>query len=206
MKGFKDSKGKFHPINQSKGVRSRRDTSEKTKGVRLKKDLPKKLPKAYTPAWNKLKDEVDKRVDKDFNQIRQENLSAVNENWFEDIVNVEPRMEDVKDFFGDSKLSDKEFEKKHDENEIDDAKHELMDGQREIMWSTMFEAKDEFLAKKILENSDEIINGAGFSIVDMRHSDKEGAYQTGVFLGVNGAGYDFYEAHWVPLYRLFGWV
>ena len=35
MKGFKDSSGKFHPINQSKHVRSRRDTIEKTQGVKI---------------------------------------------------------------------------------------------------------------------------------------------------------------------------
>ena len=36
MKGFKDSKGNFHPITQYKGVRSRRDTS-KTQGVKIRK-------------------------------------------------------------------------------------------------------------------------------------------------------------------------
>ncbi|MCP6727109.1 MAG: hypothetical protein KJI69_03735 [Patescibacteria group bacterium] len=33
VKGFKDGTGKFHPISQTKGVRSRRDTSQKTQGV-----------------------------------------------------------------------------------------------------------------------------------------------------------------------------
>jgi len=28
--------------------------------------------------------------------------------------------------------------------------------------------------------------------------------EIGVYLGINGAGYDFYEAHWLPLYRLRG--
>ncbi len=35
VKGFKDGKGTFHPIGQSKGVRSRRDTS-KTEGVKIR--------------------------------------------------------------------------------------------------------------------------------------------------------------------------
>jgi len=38
MKGFKDSNNKFHPISQSKRVRSRRDT-KKNQGVRLKRKL-----------------------------------------------------------------------------------------------------------------------------------------------------------------------
>lgn len=28
--------------------------------------------------------------------------------------------------------------------------------------------------------------------------------ELGVFFGINGAGYDFYEAHWVPLYKARG--
>lgn len=47
MKGFKDSSGKFHPINQSKGVRSRRDTTKKTQGVRKAKN--RFHPKGYKP-------------------------------------------------------------------------------------------------------------------------------------------------------------
>jgi len=37
VKGFKDGTGKFHPISKSKGVRSRRDTSQKTQGVKIRK-------------------------------------------------------------------------------------------------------------------------------------------------------------------------
>ena len=35
VKGFKDGKGTFHPITQSKGVRSRRDTSQNLDGVKI---------------------------------------------------------------------------------------------------------------------------------------------------------------------------
>jgi len=35
VKGFKDANAKFHPISQSKGVRSRRDTSQKLDGVKI---------------------------------------------------------------------------------------------------------------------------------------------------------------------------
>jgi len=40
MRGFKDSNKKFHPISQSKRVRSRRDKSLKPDGVRLQRDSP----------------------------------------------------------------------------------------------------------------------------------------------------------------------
>ena len=176
-------------------------------GVRKSRgDIKPKLPEYQTPAWNKLKDDVVKRIDHDFNDVRLENLNKTYPDWYEYIVMTEPRMEDLKDYFGEYKLSDKEFEEKHTESEIDDAKTELRDQQQEIMWGTLFEAKDQFLADKILENSDAIINDAGFRIIDISRRDEDGAYGTGVFLGVNGAGYDFYEQHWVPLYRIFGWV
>ncbi len=38
VKGFKDGKGTFHPITQSKGVRSRRDTSQKTVGMKIERN------------------------------------------------------------------------------------------------------------------------------------------------------------------------
>ncbi len=40
MRGFKDCNNKFHPISQTKGVRSRRDKSLKPDGVRLQRDSP----------------------------------------------------------------------------------------------------------------------------------------------------------------------
>ena len=219
MKGFtKDDK--FHPIRDVKGVRKSRDSnaktvgvnrdqSAKTQGVKIRKsrgDIKPKLPKPYTPAWNKLKDNVVNRIAHDFNNIRLENLNKINEYWSEDIITADPTMDDVKDYFGDSSLSDKEFAEKHDDSEIDDAKQDLMDQQREVMWGTVFEATDSHLAEKIIENSDAIINDAGFTVIDMRQSDKDGAYDTAVFLAVNGAGYDFYEQHWIPFYRILGWV
>ncbi len=39
MKGFKDSKGNFHPITIHKGVRMSRDQKEKTMGVRIRKEI-----------------------------------------------------------------------------------------------------------------------------------------------------------------------
>ena len=209
MKGHMQD-GKFHPHSEyKKGVRKSRDQNAKSEGVKIRKarsEIKPNLPKAYTPAWDKLKKNVEGRFDHDFNEIKLENLQSVNQNWFEDVISTEPRMEDIKDHFGESSLSDAKFKKQHSESEIEDAKQELMDEQREIMWGTLFEAKDTMLAEKIKENSEALINDAGITIVDMSNSDKADSYQTGVFLGINGAGYDFYEQHWVPMYRIFGWI
>ena len=140
-------------------------------------------------------DTVKFRISGDFNDIRLDNVQKIFPNWFENAFTVEPTNQDLKD----SGYIPQDMT----ENEIDEAKNELMDQQREIMWSTLFEAKDNTIKDWILENSDKIINEAGFTIIDLSR-ENEGEYETGVFLGVNGAGYDFYEAHWIPLYIIFG--
>ena len=140
-------------------------------------------------------DTVKFRISGDFNEIRLDNVQKIFPNWLENTLTVEPTLMDL----DDSGYIPKDMT----ENEIDEAKNELMDQQREIMWSTLFEAKDNTIKDWILENYEKIIKEAGFTIIDLSR-ENEGEYETGVFLGVNGAGYDFYEAHWIPLYKIFG--
>ena len=140
-------------------------------------------------------DTVKFRISGDFNDIRLDNVQKIFPNWFGNTLTVEPTNQNLHD----SGYIPKDMT----ENEIDEAKNELMDQQREIMWSTLFEAKDNTIKDWILENHEKIITEAGFTIIDLSR-ENEGEYQTGVFLGVNGAGYDFYEAHWIPLYKIFG--
>ena len=140
-------------------------------------------------------DTVKFRISGDFNDIRLDNVQKIFPNWFENALTVEPTNQALKD--------SGYYPTMMTENQIDEAKNELMDQQREIMWSTLFEAKDNTIKDWILENSDKIINEAGFAIIDLSR-ENEGEYETGVFLGINGAGYDFYEAHWIPLYKIFG--
>jgi hypothetical protein len=140
-------------------------------------------------------DTVKFRISGDFNDIRLDNVQKIFPNWFGNTLTVEPTNQNLHD----SGYIPKDMT----ENEIDEAKNELMDQQREIMWSTLFEAKDNTIKDWILENHEKIITEAGFTIIDLSR-ENEGEYETGVFLGVNGAGYDFYEAHWIPLYKIFG--
>jgi len=140
-------------------------------------------------------DTVKFRISGDFNDIRLDNVQKIFPNWFGNTLTVEPTNQNLHD----SGYIPKDMT----ENEIDEAKNELMDQQREIMWSTLFEAKDNTIKDWILENYEKIISEVGFTIIDLSR-ENEGEYETGVFLGVNGAGYDFYEAHWIPLYKIFG--
>lgn len=218
-KGFKDKDGKFHPTDSksekvsSNVVRNIEETNPQIDNKNLvakKAELVEKrgqmLPKAYSDEWDKLKSKVEDRFDKDFNSIPFSNLQSINPNWFDDVIDVEPSIKDVKDYFGELDLTDKQFEEKHTEDEIEDAKTELRDSQKEIIWGTVFEAKDSFLAEKIRDNADKITSLLGLVVIDMSKSENAQNYNTGVFIGVGSAGHDFYESYWVPLYRFFGWV
>ena len=141
-------------------------------------------------------DLVKRRVNEDFNDIRLENVQKIFPNWFEDTLTVEPTDEEVLDNYNKKSMS---------EDELFEAKMEMMDTQREVMWGTLFEAKSSYISDAILEASDEIITQAGFTIIDLSR-ENEGEFETGVFLGVNGMGYDFYDAHWIPLYKIFGLI
>lgn len=58
------------------------------------------------------------------------------------------------------------------------------------MWGTMFAPHDGFHEMWIREHLQEVKN-CGFTIFDSDY---------GLFLGIDGCGYDFYESHWTPLY------
>lgn len=66
----------------------------------------------------------------------------------------------------------------------------------EPMWGTAFWFEgDRAFTDFVIEKCDEVCD-IGFSIL----------YEEGglpIALGIDGAGYDFYEAHWKPLYELF---
>lgn len=63
------------------------------------------------------------------------------------------------------------------------------------MWSTWFEPADSFVYDK-LSNMYEELAEMGFTIIE----------RDGVFwgLGIDGAGFDFYESFWIPLYKALG--
>ncbi|WP_239740292.1 hypothetical protein [Mammaliicoccus sp. P-M59] len=63
------------------------------------------------------------------------------------------------------------------------------------MWSTMWQTTS-FLTYWI-ENNMELVASLGFQIYECDDLD-------GLILGIDGAGYDFYEMHWIPLYNAQG--
>ena len=71
----------------------------------------------------------------------------------------------------------------------------------EIIWNWVYEAKDSYVAEKILENANKITDKAGVVIVDLSN-EIEDEFDTGVFIGFSGAGYSFYDRHWYPLFKI----
>lgn len=61
------------------------------------------------------------------------------------------------------------------------------------MWGTMFTFKNS-LDDQWLQDSDniQVMRDCGFHVYESEHFD--------YIFGIDGAGYDFYEAHWTPLY------
>lgn len=63
------------------------------------------------------------------------------------------------------------------------------------MWSTMWtfgESLDEDWARENIE----IMESCGFRVYDSE--------DFGIIFGIDGAGYNFYESHWIPLYKARG--
>jgi hypothetical protein len=78
-----------------------------------------------------------------------------------------------------------------------------------IMWGTMFLVNDpvdkrriQVLLQPVAEEEDELYGSeeVGTTGIFAFAIDEE------VVLGINGAGYDFYEHHWIPLYEALGYA
>ena len=63
------------------------------------------------------------------------------------------------------------------------------------MWGTMWSFGDS-IDDWWLENNLDIMSNCGFRIYESQ--------KYGYFFGIDGAGYDFYEQHWIPLYKARG--
>lgn len=67
------------------------------------------------------------------------------------------------------------------------------------MWGTLFECADKSLERWVLANIEKLAD-EGIGVI-------EGIGHLNSLLFIMGAGYDFFEAHWIPLYvQIFGWV
>ena len=84
-----------------------------------------------------------------------------------------------------------------EEIQVDESGMELEYDDRLPMWGTMWSFGDS-CDDWWLEEGDgiKIMSQCGFRIYEHE--------EFGYFFGIDGAGYDFYEAHWIPLYKARG--
>ena len=117
--------------------------------------------------------------------------------------------EKLKDEFSQARADDKEIENAYSNNDegffdwlAEQYQNEIEDWwfEREHypMWSTIFEASDKMLSDEIMKNIDKLYD-LGIGILD------ETDY-TNACLFIASAGYDFYSAHWIPLFIFLGWL
>ena len=63
------------------------------------------------------------------------------------------------------------------------------------MWGYAFSCP-EFYVDSAYMNTDKL-HELGISVID---------HETGYYLSISGAGYSFYDAHWIPLFKELGWI
>lgn len=64
------------------------------------------------------------------------------------------------------------------------------------MWSFHEQLDNDWLDGRFGEPAMEIMEECGFTVIELG--------EWGYFFGIDGAGYDFYESHWIPLYKARG--
>lgn len=135
-------------------------------------------------------DEAKEKFAYDFNNIPLSLIEkAYPEEWFDYIVYPS------EDYLINEAMSDSGEEwDEVSENDKEDRIAEVRDGITS-MWGTIFEAKGSFLSEKLLDHIDELAE-IGIYVMD-------GLGELNACLFIAGAGYDFYEEHWVPMYILF---
>lgn len=79
---------------------------------------------------------------------------------------------------------------------IENGDYEVEDEGGFPMWGTMWTFGNSLDSEWVLKNL-QTVSDLGFRIYE--------DYENGeIYIGIDGAGYDFYEAHWIPLYKARG--
>jgi hypothetical protein len=156
----------------------------------------------------KIRDRIITLIDSNFSAVMEDNLKEILENHNSQLYEyfIEPQWtkEDVINEHGYSEEEYKEFS----EDELQDIQQEMSNSHNDLMWSTLFNVNSEYERELILKNSQDIIKKANLIIIDIEdflNTHKLNVYSTGLFIGFNGCGYDFYSAHWKPLFEILGY-
>ena len=142
-----------------------------------------------------VRSEASRRFDSCFNCISFEMLKkAIGEDTIIDYIgqpSQKIKEEEAKNNYTDEEWQEMSQDKK--EEAIDEAFQEHYP-----MWGTVFEAKDNFLSEKIMADIDKLYD-LGIGVI--APSDDVNAC-----LFIAGCGYDFFDAHWIPLFIHWGYL
>jgi len=102
-------------------------------------------------------------------------------------------------------IQDLDEKHEHEKKILDMPKEEILKSEEfdtykresypEPVWGTVF-GVDEFFVNSAYMNVDKLYK-LGLGVID---------HDTGYYIFVSGAGYDFYEHHWIPLFKQLGWI
>ena len=121
-----------------------------------------------------------------FNDLSFENYQKIEgeDSWQENIL------------YPSKEILEKELEDEGNDKKDDDFEAILDERQNNWspIWGTIFEAKDASLS--------DWIEGHINELYDIRIGVLQATDNLNACLFIAGAGYDFYDAHWIPLYKL----
>ena len=120
------------------------------------------------------------------------------ESLIQRLVKEHPEILDEYDFHEDCSEEDFYEWLEEDRTYSEDVEEHFDDSQHFPMWNILFEANARWMSEKLEEMVDELY-AIGIGVIGS--SDE---FEAMMFIG--GAGYDFYEAHWIPLFIKLGWL
>lgn len=149
-------------------------------------------------------DVVEKYYDKFlYDYILNPSISVLRKEWWEDLPLF--FMDDIKEeynldegmYMPPDRIHDS-FEEWLEEYYYDHIHDHFAQRDWYPMWGTVFEAKCSFTSEKVCNHVDELYE-LGIGVID-------GKDNMNCLLFIAGCGYDFYDAHWIPMMELFGWI
>lgn len=143
------------------------------------------------------KDKASLYLDREFNQIQFENVRKIigEDSWFDYIIRPSDKIleEETKD-----SLLKGEWEKMNEIERSEAIETYYSETEHCPIWNTLFEAKNEFMGKWIEKNADKLYK-IGIGVISSTDT-------LNAMMFISGCGYSFYDAHWIPLFILKGWI
>ncbi len=143
----------------------------------------------------KIQERASELFDKTFNALSFELLKkALGEDSINDYI--ERPSNDIVEKEAKGNFTDEDW-KEMNKEQREEAMNEHLN-EHYPMWLTIFEAKESFISEKIIEDVDKLYE-LGIGVIASTDFSE-------ACLFIAGAGYDFYEAHWIPLFIHWGWI